>query len=124
MRFGLKSLAQPVGAAVPLVLNRVSDLTGLVDSMIADIRRIATELRPQVLDAFGMIAAIEWLALDFRKRTGIACRYEGPRDLAVNRDLATTVFRICQESLTNIARHAQASETRIRLGGGRRMAVT
>jgi signal transduction histidine kinase len=114
MRFGLKSLRSQLAQGSPL-LNRVSDLTGLVDSMIADVRRIATELRPQVLDAFGMIAAIEWLALDFQKRTGIACRYEGPRDLTVNRDLATTVFRICQESLTNTARHAQASETRIRL---------
>ena len=121
MRFGLKSLksqltqsAQDRDALAP-ALNRVSDLTGLVDSMIGDIRRIATELRPQVLDAFGMVAAIEWLAQDFRKRTGIDCRYHGPKDLAVDRELATAVFRICQESLTNVARHAHATEARIRL---------
>jgi signal transduction histidine kinase len=120
MRFGLKSLKTQLtqGAerdALAPALNRVSDLTGLVDSMIGDIRRIATELRPQVLDAFGMVAAIEWLAQDFRKRTGIACRYEGPKDLAVDRELATAVFRICQESLTNVARHAHATEARIDL---------
>jgi signal transduction histidine kinase len=120
MRFGLKSLKSQLtqGAdrdfSAP-ALNRVSDLTGLVDSMIGDIRRIATELRPQVLDAFGMVAAIEWLAQDFRKRTGIACRYDGPKDLAVDRELGTAVFRICQESLTNVARHAHATEARIHL---------
>jgi signal transduction histidine kinase len=135
MRFGLKSLKSQLsqGAVFSVeashasdashhdcdpfgpALNRVSDLTELVDSMIGDIRRIATELRPQVLDAFGMVAAIEWLAQDFRKRAGIACRYEGPKDLAVDRALATAVFRICQESLTNVARHANATEARIHL---------
>ena len=142
MRFGLKSLKSQLsqGAVFSLeyasyasdasrgsdaphhdcdpfgpALSRVSDLTELVDSMIGDIRRIATELRPQVLDAFGMVAAIEWLAQDFRKRTGIACRYDGPKDLAVDRALATAVFRICQESLTNVARHAHATEARIHL---------
>jgi signal transduction histidine kinase len=121
MRFGLKSLKGQLALEAPdhdsfaPALNRVSDLTGLVDSMMRDIRRIATELRPQVLDAFGMVAAIEWLAQDFRKRTGIPCRYDGPKDLAVDRELATAVFRICQESLTNVARHAHATEARIDL---------
>jgi signal transduction histidine kinase len=120
MRFGLKSLKGQLTQGAPdrdlsPALSRVSDLIGLVDSMIGDIRRIATELRPQVLDAFGMVAAIEWLAQDFRKRTGIACRYDGPKDLAVDRELATAVFRICQESLTNVARHAHATEARIHL---------
>ncbi len=114
MRFGLKSLKTQLPPGAP-ALNRVTDLTGLVDSMIGDIRRIATELRPQVLDAFGMVAAIEWLTQDFRKRTGIACIYDGPKDLAVDRELATAVFRICQESLTNVARHADATEARIHL---------
>jgi signal transduction histidine kinase len=123
MRFGLKSLKTQLAQGAPSAgdasfapaLNRVSDLTGLVDSMIGDIRRIATQLRPQVLDAFGMVAAIEWLAQDFRKRTGIPCRYDGPKDLAVDHEIATAVFRICQESLTNVARHADATEARIHL---------
>jgi signal transduction histidine kinase len=62
-----------------------------------------------------MVAANEWHAQDFQKRTGIACRYDGPKDLAVDRELATAVFRICQESLTNVARHANATEARIQL---------
>lgn len=121
MRFSLKSLrnhlaqTSPDNDSIASLPGRFSELTGLVDSMIGDVRRIATELRPQVLDSFGMIAGIEWLAEDFQRRTGIDCRYEGPKDLAVGRELATAVFRICQESLTNIARHAQATEARIRL---------
>lgn len=121
MRISLKSLRSHLAQApaeriaTGSVPGRLSELTELVDSMIGDIRRIATELRPQVLDAFGIIAAIEWLAEDFRKRTGIECIYEGPKDLAMDRELATTVFRICQESLTNIARHAQATGAWIHL---------
>ena len=121
MRFDLVNLknrlreatarSEPVG---PL-LERFGELTSLVDSTIHDVRRIATELRPGVLDTFGPIAAIEWLAEDFQKRTGIRCVYEGIEDLDDSRELATALFRICQEALTNVARHAGATEVGIRL---------
>ncbi|HEX4134544.1 MAG TPA: cache domain-containing protein [Bryobacteraceae bacterium] len=100
-------------AAVPRV-GRFTHVLGMVDAMIAGVRRIATELRPALLDTFGLNAAIEWLAEDFQARTKICCAYEGV-ELAIDRELSTTVFRICQESLTNVARHAQASAVRIRL---------
>jgi len=103
--------SEPVG---PL-LEKFGELTSLVDSTIHDVRRIATELRPGVLDTFGPIAAIEWLAEDFQKRTQIRCTYEGIEDLDGSRELATTLFRICQEALTNVARHAGATEVSIRL---------
>jgi signal transduction histidine kinase len=93
----------------------VAQLTGLVDAAIGSVRRIATELRPRVLDTFGLVAAIEWLAGDFEKRTGIRCSYQGPAELAAGPDLSTILFRICQESLTNIARHSQATEARVLL---------
>jgi signal transduction histidine kinase len=95
--------------------SRFSDVIGMIDAMIADVRRIATELRPAILDTFGLNAAVEWLAEDFQKRTDISCVYEGMDDAAVDRDLSITVFRICQESLTNIARHSQASEVQVHL---------
>jgi signal transduction histidine kinase len=121
MRFELVSLkkrqmqACAKGEPVALSDNRFSDLTGMIDAMIVDVRRIATELRPAILDTFGLSAAIEWLAEDFQKRTNICCVYEGVDDPAIDRELSITVFRICQESLTNIARHAQASEAQIGL---------
>jgi signal transduction histidine kinase len=126
MRFDLVSLgnrqmqASAKGDPTTTLSGRFSDLIGMIDGMIAAVRRIATELRPAILDTFGLNAAIEWLADDFQKRTKICCVYEGVDDLAVDgqaiaRELSTTVFRICQESLTNIARHAQATEARIHL---------
>lgn len=118
MRFDLISLRKALTAPDPTrfpVVERVNELTGMVDSTIRDVRRIATELRPGILDTFGLVAAIEWQLGEFGKHTGIACHYEGPRDVTLARDLATTIFRICQESLTNIGRHAKATEAWIRL---------
>jgi len=87
-----------------------------IDSAIGSVRRIATELRPPVLDALGLTAAIEWQAKDFENRTGIRCNLNRmEEDIPISSDAATTVFRIFQESLTNVARHAEASEVRIAL---------
>jgi signal transduction histidine kinase len=87
-----------------------------IDLAIGSVRRIATELRPPVLDALGLTAAIEWQAKDFENRTGIRCILNGlAEDVPLNSDAATTVFRIFQESLTNVARHANASEVRVAL---------
>jgi signal transduction histidine kinase/HAMP domain-containing protein len=126
MRFDLISLrnrqmqASAKGEPMALPGNGFSDLTGMIDAMIADVRRIATELRPAILDTFGLNAAVEWLVEDFQKRTNICCVYSGMDDvqldrLGIARELSTTVFRICQESLTNIARHSQASKAQVQL---------
>ncbi len=126
MRFELVSLKNRQlqmaanGEPVAPLVSRLSDAIGMIDTMIADVRRIATELRPAVLDTFGLNAAIEWLTEDFQKRTQIRCTYAGMDDaamgrLAIDRELSITVFRICQESLTTIARHSEASEARVHL---------
>jgi signal transduction histidine kinase len=93
----------------------------LVDHSITLIRRIASDLRPQLLDDLGLSAALEWLASDFSRRTGVSCRFSPPaHELAVPREKATALFRIVQEALTNVARHAGASCVAIRVeaGGG------
>src|SRR5579863_8202764 len=87
------------GEPVTPLVNRLSDAIGMTDAMIADVRRIATELRPAILDTFGLNAAIEWLTEDFQKRTKICCVYEGLDDaamdrLGIDRELSITVFRI------------------------------
>ncbi len=87
-----------------------------VDEAIDMVRRISTELRPGVLDDLGLMAAVEWAAEDFQLRTGIHCRADVPQtDPAIDADRATAVFRILQEGLTNIARHAGAKHVRITL---------
>lgn len=86
-----------------------------IDAAIHSVRRIATELRPPVLDTLGLTAAIEWQAKDFETRTGIECQLDPmAEDLPVDRDRATAIFRIFQEALTNVGRHALA--TRVTVG--------
>jgi signal transduction histidine kinase len=86
-----------------------------VDGTIASVQRIVTELRPAMLDDLGLVAAIEWQAQDFERRSGIVCRCTAVEDdIMVDRERATVVFRICQEALTNIARHAGATDVSIR----------
>jgi signal transduction histidine kinase len=88
----------------------------LIDGAIGSIREIATELRPGILDDLGLAAAVEWAAEDFAARTGTKCALELPRgDFAIDSEAATALFRILQEALTNIARHAQATEFSVRL---------
>jgi two-component system, NarL family, sensor histidine kinase UhpB len=94
--------------------ERTRSMTGLIDQTIATVRRISTALRPPVLDDLGLDAALEWLAEDYQNRTGIRTRValpEQPERIRSGR--GSTVFRIVQEALTNVARHAEASEIRI-----------
>ncbi len=90
MRFDLVNLrnrqmqVSAKGEPDAALTNRFADLIGMIDAMIADVRRIATELRPAILDTFGLNAAIEWLAEDFQKRTKLCCVYEGVDDPAVD----------------------------------------
>jgi PAS domain S-box-containing protein len=82
----------------------------LTDDMIATLRRIASELRPRMLDDLGLSAALESQAQEFETRTGVRCTVTLPREpLTLDEDRSTAVFRIFQESLTNVTRHAQAT---------------
>ncbi|HEX2450464.1 MAG TPA: histidine kinase [Gemmatimonadales bacterium] len=103
----------------PELSERVQSVVARIDGTIDSVRRIATELRPSVLDHLGLVAAVEWQAQEFEKRTGITTRFElSSAHPAVDDARATTVFRILQESLTNVARHAHASHVDIRLALG------
>ena len=103
----------------PELAERVQSAVTRIDGTIDTVRRIATELRPSVLDHLGLVAAVEWQAQEFEKRTGITVRLElSSAHPAVDDARATTVFRILQESLTNVARHAGASQVDIALALG------
>jgi signal transduction histidine kinase len=94
-------------------------MSNLADATIETVRRISTELRPGLLDDLGLAAAIEWQAADFQNRSGILCTATLPSgEVELERDLATALFRILQETLTNVARHAGATQVAIRLEGG------
>jgi signal transduction histidine kinase len=87
-----------------------------LDETVYTVRRISGELRSGVLDDLGLAAAIEWQARDFQARSGVSCVLRLPEeDLILSRDQATALFRVFQESLTNVARHAQATKVWVNL---------
>lgn len=105
----------------PLV-EKVDSMFGLIDDTIRSVRKIASGLRPEVLDEVGLAAAIGWQAREFQQRTGIRCNVEVPPDSdGLDAGRSTAAFRIFQEVLTNVARHANASRVEVcmRMEAGR-----
>ena len=98
------------------VAGRVQQASLLLDQCVQSVRTIAAELRPSLLDDLGLEEAIRWQAKEFRARTGIAAKfYTNSKDLACPSNKATVFFRVLQEALTNVARHADAKQVEIRL---------
>jgi len=99
----------------PALLEKTDSMSKLIDSTVQTVRKIATGLRPEMLDDMGLIAAVAWQAKEFQKRTGIRCRAKLPPEVKFDIDISTTMFRIFQEILTNVARHARATRVDIEL---------
>jgi signal transduction histidine kinase len=98
------------------IREKTHSMHDLVDATIESVHNISTELRPSLLDDLGLPAAIEWQAEDFRKRFNVPCQiYIDRGTFAIDQELATAIFRIFQETLTNIARHAKASLCKVSL---------
>ncbi|WP_334034279.1 PAS domain-containing sensor histidine kinase [Burkholderia cepacia] len=98
------------------VLSHLQGMRRLIDATVASVRRIAADLRPVMLDDLGLVPAIEWLANDFTNRYGIDVeRHIETGGLTFTSAGATTLFRIVQEALTNVARHADATRVALRL---------
>ena len=95
---------------------KIHEIERSVSRIIRTVRRIATELRPGILDELGVAAAIEWLAKDFQSRTGISSEVTiRGVDTIPDKVISTAIFRIVQEGLTNVVRHAAASQVNVRL---------
>lgn len=103
-------------AAPDLAAAKLTDMLTMVDGMVASTRRIAADLRPLLLDDLGLLAAIEWLVHNFSQRTGVACTLSADEDLALQEPYATAVFRIVQEALANVAKHAGATDVAVVIG--------
>lgn len=98
------------------VQKKLDDMARSTDAIIETVRRISLELRPGILDEIGLRAAIEWQADEFARRTGVACTIHAEvGDLQLERGLSTAVFRIFQEALTNVTRHANATHVAVTL---------
>lgn len=119
LKLDLAWLARRLGEAAGPLRDKAASLTRDVDDIIGAVKKISAELRPGILDDLGLGAAVEWQAREFERRTGIRCRVAvEPEDLSPDRDRATSLFRILQEALTNVARHAEATEVEVRLEEG------
>ena len=98
------------------VIDKIQSMMLLIDSTIKTVERILVTLRPSMLDELGLTTAIEWLGEEFQGRTGIVCEAilePAPERLITDEKISTALFRICQEALTNITRHARATGVQI-----------
>ena len=92
----------------------LDDLSAHVDSTIGSVRRIASEIRPSILDDFGLIAALEWQASEFERKAGVKCSFTSAIEgVEIDAEAGAAVFRIVQEALTNVARHADATKVEV-----------
>ena len=96
--------------------QRIDSMSGLVDDTIRAARETASDLRPGVLDDLGLTAALEWAVGQFQTRTGTACTFaSSARDVELDRERSTALYRICRELLTNVVRHAGATAVTVAL---------
>jgi two-component system sensor histidine kinase UhpB len=115
IKMALMMLTQRLPADNALLIERAEYVDALVDRTIEAVHRISLDLRPSMLD-FGLVAALEWQSREFEKQNGISCAFSSSeKDIDLSLDHATALFRIFQEALTNIAKHAHASQVTVRL---------
>jgi signal transduction histidine kinase len=119
LKFDINALARACEAGEEELVERTGALGKAIDRIIQSVRRIASGLRPEVLDEIGLGAAIEWQAREFSRRTGIRCVVQiEPGWTDPDQERSTAVFRIFQELLTNVARHANATRVDVHVSDG------
>ena len=116
LKLQIASITPLVSAKVPDLSGQIQDINSLLTETIHAVGQIAANLRPVVLDELGLVTALRDLVEEFSERTRIDCEFSvHPEDLSVDRALATPLYRMVQESLTNVARHAEATEVIVSL---------
>ena len=115
IKMGLAMLSARLPPGDAVLQDKAAYLDALVDRTIEAVHRISLDLRPALLE-FGLVAALEWQVKEFEKQAGIRCTLSAsPREIELDPDQATALFRIAQEALTNIAKHAHASRVTVKL---------
>jgi len=116
LKMDMSSLTNRLSSSDNIVLEKIQSIQQLLNTSIKTVRRIATELRPSILDDLGLLAAIEWQCEELGKRTKIKTLFFSDLEKMIfNAGISICLFRICQESLTNIARYASATTVQISL---------
>jgi PAS domain S-box-containing protein len=116
LKMDLQWIEKRLAPRTPRIMEKIQGVVGLADQTIQMVHRISSELRPGMLDDLGLAAAVEWLGGDFSRRNGIPCRVDiTARESRIGGNSSTALFRIIQEALTNVARHAHASHASVEL---------
>jgi PAS domain S-box-containing protein len=116
LKMDMSALTSRLSSNDDVVIEKIQSIQQLLNHSIKTVRRIATELRPSILDDLGLVAAIEWQCEEFEKRSGIKTRFVSDLEQMIfNSAISICLFRICQESLTNVARYACAKNVQISL---------
>lgn len=114
LKLELALIREELVASPGVAARRIQSMSEVCDATIKSVKRIITELRPRLLDDLGLTAAIEWQAGEFRQHTGIPCSLTiVPDEITLDPERSTAIFRIFQETLTNISRHAHASRVTV-----------
>jgi len=116
LKLQIASITSVVSAREPCLTQQIQDMNLLLTETITAVGQIAANLRPVLLDQLGLVTALHELVEEFSERTRVECEFSvHPADLSVDDGLATPLYRMVQESLTNVARHAQATEVIVSL---------
>ncbi len=116
LKLDLSLLRDEVGPDAAEANRRIADMVQICNATIKSVKRLITELRPRLLDDLGLTAAIEWQSDEFQRRTGIICKTSIlPNEILLDPERSTAIFRIFQETLTNIARHSGATRVDVLL---------
>jgi signal transduction histidine kinase len=116
LKLDVEWIRRRLGPDPPEVMNKTASLISLIDATIQAIRRIAAELRPGILDDLGFLTALEWQVKELGQRTGLECTVRVDKwNIDLDRERSTAMFRILQEALTNIVRHADATKVQVSL---------
>lgn len=114
LKMDVSWLNKKVGHSDEMVANKLKSLAEMLDGTVKTVRRISSELRPSLLDDLGLVAAIDWYLKEFSRRSGIGTIFEEPElELDIPDKFKTGLYRIFQESLTNVARHSGASSVKV-----------
>lgn len=106
--------ANPDDQTIAYIMENITSMSKLIDSTIGMIRKIVTELRPEILDELGLLEAVRWYAGEFQKRTDVSVQMTiFPKNFTIDKVQTTELFRIFQEVLTNITRHARATKVMV-----------
>lgn len=116
MKMDIDSLMESIPSDQKALLEKTNSIDDMISLSLSTVRKISSDLRPAILDHLGLMPAIKWQIEEFKKRTNINCKLILPKkEISIDNERSTSVYRLLQEALTNITRHSNASKVKVRI---------